>query len=159
MPQEAQISPWVPDLFETQAHVDVIGQQEMVVVASAGHRFADMSAVPMHTVAQELFVHYDPANPMAVWLDQYAAQNEVVLNSVLRTRSCRTAAQLAGAGLGVTIVPVSALVPRPAGVVRRLHPIVKGDVIAMSAVPSDTMVRAFIADLCRRGLPNSSWPR
>jgi DNA-binding transcriptional LysR family regulator len=142
----------------TQAHIDVIGQQEMVVVAAAGHRFADMPAVPMEAMAGEPFVHYDSANAMALWLDQYAAQNAVILNPVLRTRSSRTAALLAAAGMGVTIVPMSALVGRPALVVRRLRPIVKGDVVAMSATPSDTLVRSFIADLCRRGLPNSTWP-
>jgi DNA-binding transcriptional LysR family regulator len=147
-----------PRPIRTQGRIDVIGQQELVVVAAVGHRFAHMSAVPMQEMADELFVHYDRANAMAPWLDQYAGQNKVVLNPVLRTRSARTAAQLAAAGMGVTIVPMSALVARPAGVVRRLRPVVMGEVIAMSATPSDALVRSFVADLCSRGLPNSTWP-
>ncbi len=102
-----------PRPTRTEAHIDVIGQQEMVVVAAAGHRFAAMSDVPMEALADEMFVHYDPANAMAIWLDQYCAQHQVVLKPVLRTRSPRTAAQLAAADMGVTIVPVSALPSRP----------------------------------------------
>jgi DNA-binding transcriptional LysR family regulator len=143
----------------TEAHVEVLGQQEMVVVAPVGHRFAGLSDVPVRALAGEKFVHYDPANVMATWIDQFAASHEVVLDPVLRTRSCRTAAQLAAAGMGVTIVPVSALVPRPAGAVRRLRPLVKGDVVAMIAAPSDTLVQAFVADLHHRGLPDSSWSK
>lgn len=148
-----------PRPTRTQAHIDVIGQQEMVVVAAAGHRFAAMSDVPMEALADEMFVHYDPANAMAIWLDQYCARHQVVLKPVLRTRSPRTAAQLAAADMGVTIVPVSALASRHTGVVRPLRPTVMGDVVAMVASPSDTLVHAFLADLHRRGLPNTLWQK
>jgi hypothetical protein len=33
---------------------------------------------------------------------------------------------------------------------------IKRDIIAVVAAPSDTLVRSFLADLARRGLP--SWP-
>jgi DNA-binding transcriptional LysR family regulator len=145
-----------PRPTQTDAHVQVFGQEEMVVVAAAGHRFAGMSAVPMSALADEMFVHYDPTNGMASWVDQLAARHEVVLKPVLRTRSPRTAAQLAAAGMGVTIVPVSALAQRPTGVVRRLRPMIRRDIVAVVAAPSDTLVRSFLADLARRGLP--SWP-
>ncbi|HEY6574999.1 MAG TPA: LysR family transcriptional regulator substrate-binding protein, partial [Mycobacterium sp.] len=68
----------------------------------------------------EPFVHYSLGNGFARSVDQLAARHGVVLDVVLRTRSPRTAAQLAAAGMGVTVVPVSALPPRPPGVVRRL---------------------------------------
>lgn len=148
-----------PRPTRTEAHVEVFGQEEMVVVAPVGHRFADLAAVPVRALADEMFVHYDPGNGMATWVDQLAADYKVVLNPVLRTRSPGTAAQLAAAGMGVTVVPVSALAPRPAGVVRRLRPMVKRDVIAMVAAPSDALVQDFVADLHRRGLPKSTWPK
>jgi DNA-binding transcriptional LysR family regulator len=106
----------------------------------------------------EVFVHYDPDNGMAVWVDQLAADHGIVLDPVLRTRSPRTAAQLAAAGMGVTIVPVSALAPRPTGVVRRLRPVVKRDVIAVVAAPSDRLVQQFVADIRRRGTPRWAGP-
>lgn len=143
---------------QTAAHVEVIGQQEMAVIAPAGHRFTDMAEVPIQALADEMFVHYDPANAMAAWIDQFTAFHKVVLKPAVRTRSPRTAAHLAAAGLGVAIVPVSALAPRPVGVVRRLRPVVMGDVVVMVATPSDTLVQAFVTDLRSRGVPSWSWP-
>jgi DNA-binding transcriptional LysR family regulator len=148
-----------PRPTRTEARVEVLGQLEMVVVAPAGHRFAQLAAVPVQALAAEPFVHYDSANTMATWVDQLAANHKIVLDPVLRTRSPRTAAELAAAGMGVTIVPGSALVPRPTGAVRRLRPMVKVDVVAMVAAPTDTLVQAFIADLHRRGIPNLPWQR
>ena len=147
-----------PRPTSTEAHVEVFGQEEVVVVAAAGHRFAQMAGVSVAEIASEQFVHYDPDNGMAVWVDQLAADQGVVLDPVLRTRSPRTAAQLAAAGMGVTVVPVSALAPRPTGVVRRLRPVVKRDVIAVVAAPSDTLVQQFVADIRRRGIPHWAGP-
>jgi DNA-binding transcriptional LysR family regulator len=147
-----------PRPTRTDAHLDVFGEEEVVVVAGTGHVFAGLSSIPMKALESEPFMHYAPDNGMAAYVDQLAAQHGVVLNPVLRTRSPRTAAQLAAAGMGVTIVPVSALAPRPTGVVRRLRPMVKRDVVAVVAAPSDTLVRMFIADVHRCGLPSWSGP-
>jgi DNA-binding transcriptional LysR family regulator len=147
-----------PRPTHTDAHIEVIGQEDIVVVAAAGHRFTAHDAVPMKAVGGEPFVHYDPDNGMAIWVDQLAARYHVVLEPVLRTRSPRTAAQLAAAGMGVSIVPVSALPARPAGVVRPLKPAVRRDVVAMVAAPSDALVQRFVNDLVRRGLPSWSGP-
>jgi hypothetical protein len=43
-------------------------------------------------------------------------------------------------------------------VVRRLRPMIKRDVVAVVAAPSDTLVRSFLADLTRRGLPSCPVP-
>lgn len=104
------------------------------------------------------FVHYAPDNGLCVWVDQLAARQGVLLDAVLRTRSPRTAMQLAAAGMGVAIVPESALGPRPPGVVRRLSPAVRRDVVAVVAAPSDTLAALFVADLRGRGLPSSGLP-
>jgi DNA-binding transcriptional LysR family regulator len=65
---------------------------------------------------------------------------------------------LAAAGIGVTLVPVSAVAPESQGVVRRLRPTVERDVIAVVAAPSDALVRQFLTDIHRRGLPTWSGP-
>jgi DNA-binding transcriptional LysR family regulator len=123
----------------TPDHVEVIGQEEVVVVASAGHRFADEQAVCVADIASEPFVHYTLDNGMAVWVDQLAAQHGVAFEPVLRTRSPRTAAQLAAAGMGVTIVSISALSSRPAGTVRRLRPSLRRDlIVVVAAAPPGT---------------------
>ena len=147
-----------PRPTRTNAHIEVFGTEEVVVVTAAGHPFAGLTTVPFHALQDEPFVHYDPENGLAAWVDQLAAQHDVVLNPVLRTRSSRTVAQLAAAGMGVTIVPVSALPSRPAGTVRRLRPMIKRDVVAVVAAPSDTLVHRFVADIHRRGIPTWAGP-
>jgi DNA-binding transcriptional LysR family regulator len=137
----------------TTAHVEVLGQEEVVVVSSPDHPFADGGSVEVIDLAGEPFVHYDADNGMGVWVDEFVESFGTSLDVVLRTRSPRTAAQLAGAGMGVTIVPVSALVGRFPAVARHIEPRVRRDILAITLTPSDALVRRFVADLTRRGLP------
>jgi DNA-binding transcriptional LysR family regulator len=129
----------------TAQHVEVLGVEEMVVVAGPGHRFADETAVALAAVAKEPFIHYDPENGMATWVDELG----VTFDTVLRTRSPRTAAQLAAADMGVAIVPVSALPASGAGTVRPFNPPIRRDVIVTLAAPADVLSRRFVADLRR----------
>ncbi|HYB87525.1 MAG TPA: LysR family transcriptional regulator [Streptosporangiaceae bacterium] len=140
----------------TDEHVEVLGSEEIVIVASAEHRFSRMDAVPLTELSAEPLVHYNPDNGNALWLDEFAAQRGVVLpQPVLRTGSPRTAAQLAAAGMGVAIVPFSALTPRPGGTIRPIDPPELRDVIVIVAAPHDGLLRHFVSDLKRRGLPES----
>lgn len=144
-----------PEPTGTSAYLEVLGDEEMVVVAAAGHRFAGQPSVKVTDLVNEPFVHYTPDNGNAAWIDHFVASRDVTLNPILRTRSPRTAAQLAGAGMGVTIAPASALASRPEGVVRRLEPRVHRSVVAVTTRPSDALVKLFMNDLRRRGLPTS----
>ena len=145
-----------PPPTRTDEHVEVLGREEIVVVASPEHRFAKLDAVPLAELAAEPLVHYNPGNGNAVWVDQFAAERGVVLPPpALRTGSPRTAAQLAAAGMGVAIVPFSALTPGPGGTIRSLDPPELRDVIVIVAAPHDDLLRRFVADLKRRGLPAS----
>ncbi len=101
-------------------------------------------------------MHYNPDNGFAVWIDQFAAQRGVVLpGPALRTGFPRTAAQLAAAGMGVTIVPFSALTPLPGATIRSLDPPELRDVVVIVAAPHDDLLRRFVADLKRPGLPGT----
>jgi DNA-binding transcriptional LysR family regulator len=145
-----------PRPTRTDEHTDVLGREEIVVVASAEHRFAGLAAVPLAELAAEPLVHYNPDNGFAVWIDQFAAQRGVVLpRPALCTGFPRTAAQLAAAGMGVTIVPFSALTPLPGATIRSLDPPELRDLVAIVAAPHDDLLRRFVADLKRRGLPAS----
>src|SRR6516165_8140676 len=148
-----------PPPTRTDEHVEVLGREEIVVVASPEHRFSKLDAVPLAELAAEPLVHYNPGNGNAIWVDQFAAQRGVVLpQPALRTGSPRTAAQLAAAGMGVAIVPFSALTPRPGGAIRSLNPPELRDVVVIVAAPHDDLLRRFVGDLKRRGLPASSLP-
>jgi DNA-binding transcriptional LysR family regulator len=143
-----------PRPSRTDEHIEVLGREEIAVVASAEHRFSSLAAVPLAELAAEPFVHYDPGNGFGVWVGQFAARHGVVLPSpVLRTGSPRTAAQLAMAGMGVALVPYSALPPRPDGTVRSLDPLELRDVTVIVAAPHDDLLRRFVWDLKQRGLP------
>jgi DNA-binding transcriptional LysR family regulator len=145
-----------PRPTRTDEHAVVLGQEEIVVVASRNHRFAGMDTVPLDELAGEPLVHYDPGNGFGVWVDQFAAERGVMLpQPVLRTSSPRTAAQLAANGMGVTIAPLSALTPLPGGTIRSLDPPELRDVVAIVAAPHDDLLRRFVGDLKRRGLPGS----
>jgi DNA-binding transcriptional LysR family regulator len=138
----------------TAEHVETLGTEEIVVVAAPGHRFADFDAVPLEELKDEPLVHYDHNNGMAPWVDQFAAERGVLLpRPALRTGSPRTAAHLAAAGMGIAIVPLSALTPRPDATVRPFDPPALRDVIVVVAAPHDALVRRFVADLRQRGLP------
>ncbi|HSZ38967.1 MAG TPA: LysR family transcriptional regulator [Trebonia sp.] len=143
-----------PPPTKTDEHIEVLGQEEIVVVAAPGHRFAELDLVPLKELTHEPLVHYHRDNGNASWVDQFAERRGVTLpQPTLRTGSPRTAAQLAAAGMGVAIVPVSALMPRPDGTVRSFDPPETRDVIVVVAAPHDDLVRRFVADLSRRGLP------
>ena len=140
----------------TGAHVEVLGREEVVVVASPEHRFAGVDAVPLAELAAEPLVHYNPDNGFAAWVDQFAARRGVVLpQPALRTGSPRTAAQLAAAGMGVAVVPFSALTPLPGATIRSFDPPELRDVVACVSAPHDDLLRRFVSDLKQCGLPGS----
>ena len=148
-----------PRPTRTDEHVEVLGREEIVVVASPEHRFAGLDAVPLAELSAEPLVHYHPDNGFSRWVDQFAAERGVVLPPpALRTGFPRTAAQLAVAGMGVAIVPFSALPPLPGATIRSLDPPELRDVIVIVAAPHDDLLRRFVADLKRRGLPDSRVP-
>ena len=145
-----------PRPTRTEEHTEVLGREEIVVVAAPEHRFADLDGVPLAELATEPMVHYDPGNGFGVWVAQLAAKRCVLLpEPTLRTGSPRTAAQLAAAGMGVAIVPFSALTPLPAGTIRSLDPAELREVVVVVAAPHDDLLRRFVSDLKRRGLPAS----
>jgi DNA-binding transcriptional LysR family regulator len=148
-----------PPATRTDEHIEVLGSEEIVVVAAREHRFSAMDAVPAAELSGEPLVHYHPDNGFAVWVDEFAARRGVVLQQpALRTFSPRTAAQLAAADMGVALVPYSALTPRPDGTIRSLDPREFRDVIVIVAAPHDALLRRFVSDLRQQGLPDSKMP-
>lgn len=142
-----------PEPTSTTAHVEVLGQEEVVIVCSPDHPFASRGSVTVNELASEAFIHYRPESGMAIWVDQLAARHSTPLKVTLKTANARSAAQFAGAGLGVAVVPASALTGRFAASVQRMEPRVHRNIVAVTMIPSDPLVRRFIADLKRRGLP------
>jgi DNA-binding transcriptional LysR family regulator len=126
----------------------VVGTEEIVAVLPPDHdgpaTWADLAAGPV--------VGYHPANGLAAWLDAVALERGTALAPVTRTRHATTAAQLAHAGLGVALVPTTGLGAVP-GELRRLDPPLTREVVALVATPHDPMVRAFVGEVVRQGVP------
>jgi DNA-binding transcriptional LysR family regulator len=144
-----------PRPTRTNEHTQTLGREEIVIVASPEHRFSGMDAVPLTELIAEPLLHYSPGCGFGGTVDQLADRRGVVLpQPVLRTGSPRTAAQLATAGMGVAIVPFSALTVRPGGTIRSLDPPELRDVVVIVAAPHDELLRRFVADLKGNGLPD-----
>jgi DNA-binding transcriptional LysR family regulator len=136
-------------------HVEVLGREEIVVVASARHRFADLSAVPVSELAAERLVHYDVDDGPGMCFAKFTPDRGAAApQPALRTGSPRTAAQLAWADMGVTIVPVSALTSLVGATIRPFDPPQLRDVVGIVAAPHDELIRQFVGDLKRQGIPD-----
>ena len=135
--------------------VSLVGQEEVVVAMAADATAKGAAAGPL-TFAQSAerpVVGYHPDNGLGGWLDEAAARHGVTLTAVTRTRQATTAAQLASAGLGVALVPTTALPSSFPGAVRPLEPPLTRAVVVLLANPSDPLAQRFDADVRRRGVP------
>ncbi|MTE13587.1 LysR family transcriptional regulator [Nocardia aurantiaca] len=132
--------------------VEVIGVEEIVAVLPLEHPLAAYKRIGFEQLRDEPLVHYHPDNGLAGWLDAEAARRGVTLTAAVRTRQAVTAARLAAAGIGVALVPTSALSGGSA-VVRRLRPDLARDVVCLIGTPSDVLVGRFVAEVVRRGIP------
>jgi DNA-binding transcriptional LysR family regulator len=142
-----------PTTFDGQ--LDLIGEEQIVVVMAADSPTAasQSRAVTFAQLAEQPVVHYHPENGLGGWLDGIAAGQGVTLNAVTRTRQTATAAQLAAAGLGIALVPTTALPATYSGLVRSLDPPLSRDIVTMVGAPSDPLVSRFGAEVRRRGVP------
>lgn len=148
-----------PRPFRAEQDAVVLGHEEIMVVASPQHRFSTAGAMSLAQLAEEPLVHYHPGYGFGAWLDWLAAQRGVALPSpVLRAASTRTAAQLAAAGVGVTLAPRSALTSLPAATIKPLEPPALRDIVVFTAAPHDHLVRRFGNVLKQHGVPGSRLP-
>nr|WP_296773698.1 LysR family transcriptional regulator [Rhodococcus sp. (in: high G+C Gram-positive bacteria)] len=135
-------------------NVAQIGTEEIVAVIPAGLDLTDEPDVPWTALEGRPIVHYHPSNGLGAWIDSVAAQHNSSLAAATRTRNATTAAQLAHAGLGIALVPTTALPPRFTGVVTPLRPRLTRAVVAMIGSPTDALVQRFVSDVCSRGVPS-----
>lgn len=144
-----------PESTRFVGEVVKIGTEDVVAVVPEGLDLTDRPDLSWADLLDRPVVHYHPTNGLAAWIDAEAASSEVVLTVATRTRSASTAAQLARAGLGIALVPSTALPPRFDGVVKPLRPPLRRTVVAMIGSPTDALVQRFLTDLARHGMPKT----
>jgi DNA-binding transcriptional LysR family regulator len=122
-------------------------QEEFVVVGSADSWLADRAVVRFDDLHAKPFVHFDSSNGLSAAVDGALAKHRVQPLVVTRTAVTSTAAQLAAAGLGTAIVPLSALGPGYPGVVRSLDPPWVRDLVVLTPTDGDALAKRFSGDL------------
>jgi DNA-binding transcriptional LysR family regulator len=130
----------------------VIAEEEIVLTASRGHRLAERSSVELPELDGEDLVHFAPDNGLSSWLDRSLSAAGLRLKPVLRTSVTSAAPQLAAAGLGIAISPVSAVSAGFPGAVRSFSPRWTRQLVAATPGEPDPLAARFIADLRARGV-------
>jgi DNA-binding transcriptional LysR family regulator len=139
----------VPERFTST----VVADEEVVVVTPTDHALARRSAVRMQELDGERLVHYAPENGLSVWLDRAFSAAGIKPEAVMRTAVTSSAPQLAAAGLGVAVCPISAISAGFSAAVRSFSPRWVRQLRAVTAAEPDALVARFIASLNKRGVP------
>ncbi|MCX5528949.1 LysR family transcriptional regulator [Streptomyces bobili] len=142
----------LPDPPSGRFQVTAVAEEEIVLAAPTGHPLARRASVRIQDLDGAPLVHYTAHNHLGAWLDQSFALAGVHPEAVMRTSVTASAPQLAAAGLGVAVCPVSAVSTGFPGVVRAFSPRWTRQLMAVTSAEPDPLVARFIAGLRRRGL-------
>jgi len=144
---------WVlPGPADGRFTATVIAEEEIVLTAPRDHRLAGRTSVELPELDGEDLVHYAPDNGLSSWLDRSLSAAGLRLEPVLRTSVTSAAPQLAAAGLGIAISPVSAVSAGFPGLVRSFSPRWTRQLVAVTPGEPDPLAARFIADLRTRGV-------
>ena len=97
-------------------------------------------------------IHFAPENGLSGWLDWSLTRAGVRAETVMRTAVTAAAPQLAAAGLGVAVCPVSAVSAGFPGSVRSFSPRWVRQLGAVTSGTPDPLAARFIGDLRARGV-------
>ena len=139
----------VPDRFTATAVAD----EEIVLATPTDHPIARQPVVRVQDLDGVRLVHFAPENGLSTWLDRSLTKAGVRPEPVMRTSVTVAAPQLAAAGLGVAVCPVSAISAGFPGAVRSFSPRWVRQLVAVTPAAPDPLAAQFIANLRRRGVP------
>lgn len=98
-----------PDLGHAGFETTTVAGEEIVVALPARHPLASRSAIRPRDLQGQPFVHLTSENRLGNWIESHLEDADLRESVVFRTAVTTHAPQLAAAGLGVTVVPVSAI--------------------------------------------------
>lgn len=130
----------------------VIAEEEIVLTAPVDHRLAGPGDVQLHELDGVALVHFAPENGLRDWLDRSLADAGVRPQPVMSTSITAAGPQLAAAGLGVCVAPVSAVSAGLPAAIRSFSPKWVRQLIAVTPARPDPLSARFITDLRTRGV-------
>ncbi|WP_028934201.1 LysR family transcriptional regulator [Pseudonocardia spinosispora] len=125
----------------TPADAHHLGDEEFVVVLGAGHRLLASGRVELRELAGEPWVRFDRDSALDGVLLAVLRDNDLAPTTAARVSQTATAVRWAAQGLGVTLVPASAVPEGYEHLVRPVCPVVPQPVIAVlrhGAGPAET---------------------
>ncbi|EPD68891.1 LysR family transcriptional regulator [Streptomyces sp. HGB0020] len=131
----------------TPADAHHLGDEEFVVVLGAGHRQLAADRVDLRELDGEQWVRFDRDSALDGVLLNVLRDNELAPTTVARVSQTATAVRWAAHGLGVTLVPASAVPHGYEHLVRPVTPMVTQPVIAVvraGAGPAETTLLEFL---------------
>lgn len=139
----------VPDRFTTT----VVADEEIVLVTPTDHPLARQPVVRIQDLDGVCLVHFAPQNGLSTWLDRALTKAGVHPEPVMRTAVTVAAPQLAAAGLGVAVCPISAISAGFPGAVRSFSPHWVRQLVAVTPAAADPLAAQFIGNLRSHGVP------
>ncbi|MFF1735213.1 LysR family transcriptional regulator [Streptomyces sp. NPDC058247] len=124
-----------------------LGDEEFVVVLGTGHRLLAADRVELRELAGEPWVRFDRDSALDGVLLNVLRGNALAPTTAARVSQTATAARWAAHGLGVTLVPASAVPHGYEHLVRPVFPVVSQPVIAVvrpGAGPAETALLEFL---------------
>ena len=138
----------VPDRFTTTEVAD----EEIVLAAPSGHPLAQQPTLRIQDLGGARLVHFAPANGLSGWLDRSLTRAGIRPEAVMRTAVTAAAPQLAAAGLGVAVCPVSVISAGFPGAIRSFSPRWSRQLGAVTRATLDPLAARFISNLRTRGV-------
>lgn len=132
--------------------VTAVAEEEIVLTAPAGHPLAEQSAVRLEDLEGTPLVHFAADNGLSGWLDRSLARAGVHPETVMRTSVTTAAPQLAAAGLGVAVSPVSAVSDGFPAAVRSFTPRWVRQLVAVTSGEPDPLLARFLGNLRTHGV-------
>ncbi|PSL06807.1 DNA-binding transcriptional LysR family regulator [Haloactinopolyspora alba] len=116
---------------QSPADAHRLGDEEFVVALGPGHRLLAADRVELRDLAGEPWVRFDRDSALDGVLQGVLRDNELTPTTAARVSQTATAVRWAAHGLGVTLVPASAVPDGYEHLVRPVSPIVSQPVIAV----------------------------
>jgi DNA-binding transcriptional LysR family regulator len=130
----------------------MVAEEEVVLTVPVDHPLARPGGVRLAELDGVALVNFAPDNGLRDWLDRSFAHAGVRPRPVMSTSITAAAPQLAAAGLGVSVTPVSAVSAGLSAAIRSFSPKWVRQLIAVTPAHPDPLSARFITGLRTRGV-------